>query len=127
MVLGKLFNTFSTEGGPEFDTATRQDTIMHIEKRWNRLEGDREVFVLALVFNPYIRTRCFNPRNPATTPGELTSMFERVFERLMGETPDIALMEAFDSYLNNIGRWSDASLRLSEWKKRAEMEVCGGY
>lgn len=127
IVLGKLFNTFSTDSGPEFDETTCQDTIAHLEKRWNRLEGDREVFILALIFNPYVRTKCFNPRNPATTPGELASMFERVFKRLMGQTPDSSLMHAFDSYLNNIGRWSDASLRLSEWKDRANMEVCREY
>ncbi|EPQ49944.1 hypothetical protein GLOTRDRAFT_23281, partial [Gloeophyllum trabeum ATCC 11539] len=80
---------------------------------------EREVFLLALVLNPYVRTRCFNRRNPLVTPGSLWQMVQRQFHRMFGEDPDAEFEITFTEYIKNIGEFSDAAMDLDGKKKRA--------
>ena len=123
LTLGKLYEIFAN---PLIaDAETRQLVHSHLEHRWKKYGGrDREIFILAVVFNPYVKTRAFRTDNPALSQGQLSLMFARTFRRLMGQAPNSALMSAFDKYLAGLGRWSDDSLQLAAWRQIALLEVC---
>lgn len=121
LTLAKLHHVFSQV--TNIDDDTRELVQSNLEKRWKRLGPDREVFILAVAFNPYLKTRCFRASNPALTAGALSLMFCRVFHRLMGQQPNSELVAAFDKYIRGLGRWSDASLQLDDWRQRAALDV----
>ncbi|KAI0362751.1 hypothetical protein OH77DRAFT_1379925, partial [Trametes cingulata] len=120
LTLGKLYTIYSDAS--EFDRETSQLMVDKLETRWRKQGSNREVFILAMVFNPYVRKDCFNPQNPALTPGELLNMFCRVYRRMMQQEPNLELIVAFEEYLGRVGRWSDEALHLPKWKAQAELE-----
>ena len=123
ITLGKLFQIFSDPLRPLREDV-RNVVLTRLEARWGNLGSDREIFILALVLNPYVRTSCFQQSNRNLTEGALLDMFERVFKRVMQRDPDSELMIAFGDYIARVGRWSDNTMRLSMWREQAVREVC---
>ncbi|KAI0363378.1 hypothetical protein BV20DRAFT_928038, partial [Pilatotrama ljubarskyi] len=118
IILGKLFAVFADVS--TFDRETSLLMTAKLEARWLKQGVNREVFILALTLNPFIRRDCFNPRNPALTPGALVNMFSRVYRWMMQQEPNYELTVAFEEYLSRVGRWSDVSMGLPALKKKAE-------
>ncbi|KAI8995600.1 hypothetical protein BD414DRAFT_479987 [Trametes punicea] len=46
-------------------------------------------------------------------------MFKRLFHQVMQQNADFEVMQAFSDYLSRVGRWSDESMSLKDWKTRA--------
>ncbi|KAJ7753324.1 ribonuclease H-like domain-containing protein, partial [Mycena maculata] len=60
LMLGNLYRIY---GSPEINSRVRSCVRKSLEKRWLAME--REVFILAVYLNPYIRGSAFSPKNPA--------------------------------------------------------------
>ncbi|KAI0763741.1 hypothetical protein BD413DRAFT_579730 [Trametes elegans] len=104
---------------------TRLDTILltlgklaHIFSD-PKVGDDREIFILALLFNPYVCHDCFNSANSALTVASLRRIFKCMFRRMMQHEPDVQVMQAFSDYLACVGQWSDESMMLQNWRKQA--------
>ncbi|KAI0771477.1 ribonuclease H-like domain-containing protein [Trametes elegans] len=121
LTLGKLACIFSDP--VEIDPRTRTTILTLLEDRWKKVGDNREIFILALLFNPYVRRDCFNSANPALTVASLWRIFKRVFRRMMQREPDVQVMRAFSDYLARVGQWSDESMMLQDWRKQAVYEA----
>ncbi|CDO68373.1 hypothetical protein BN946_scf184815.g20 [Trametes cinnabarina] len=118
LALGRLVQTFSNRA--TISENDGKNILGFIERRWEKIAHDREIFILALLLNPYIRRDCFNRNNPALTEASLWSMFKRLFRQVMQQDADVEVMQAFSDYLSRVGRWSDESMSLKDWKTRAQ-------
>ncbi|THU98904.1 hypothetical protein K435DRAFT_720273, partial [Dendrothele bispora CBS 962.96] len=107
----------------------RLDTVLftlaklyHIHSQSNStVSTDRDVFILAVVFNPYIRVKAFNPRNILSTPAGLWNLVRQTFKRFSkGEDPNAEFREHFTAYLRNTGQWSDEGMSLKIHRENAE-------
>ncbi|PCH39629.1 hypothetical protein WOLCODRAFT_85990, partial [Wolfiporia cocos MD-104 SS10] len=78
-----------------------------------------EVFILAVVLNPYLRTAHFNRSNPALIESELWNMLKCIYQCMMQLEPTFALMQAFTDYIHQLGRYSDDAMALAEIKAAA--------
>lgn len=68
-----------------------------IDKRWKK--ADRDIFILAAVFNPYIRGRAFDPSNELATAGRMWSLVRKAFKQFSnGEEPNAQFRDAFSEY-----------------------------
>ena len=120
MTLGSLYGTLSQSS--LFDGPVREQLTKSLEKRW--AQADREVFILAVVLNPYLRTAYFNRRNPGLTEGALWNMLKHVCQYMMGKEPTFTLIEVFTNYLHCIGWYSDEAMALAEIKAATQYAVC---
>lgn len=65
VTLANLFHYFSSAQG--LDATAAAAVLESLERRWANV--DQDVFILAVVFNPYIRLSCFAEGSPFRTPG----------------------------------------------------------
>ncbi|PCH34787.1 hypothetical protein WOLCODRAFT_51179, partial [Wolfiporia cocos MD-104 SS10] len=92
-----------------------------LEKRWK--QTDQEVFILAVVLNPYLRTKCFRSGNAAITEASLSAMLGQCYQRMFGKAPDIYLFQAFTDYLHYLSEFSEDHMALEQLKQLAEKVV----
>lgn len=117
ITLGNLYHIYS---GPEFDVQVQDCILGSLEQRW--AVADQDVFILAVLFNPYIRARCFSTSHLAH--GVLYDMAEHVFQRLFGpEEPGLNFMLAFDEYIDGVGAYSPTAMKLEMIKAKFDAEV----
>ena len=112
ITLGNLYHTYC-------DTATYgADTqaVMHksLEAHWKKTAKERELYILAIVLNPMLRTTPFRENNPLLTPQNLWAMFKRNYTRMERHNTDQELKTAFTEYLTGVGEWSDEGMGLTE-------------
>ncbi|KAH9931247.1 ribonuclease H-like domain-containing protein, partial [Fomitopsis serialis] len=109
LTLGHLYHIFSS---------------LDLEKRWK--QADQEVFVLAVLFNPYLRRKAFNPDNALFTEASLWGMVDRCFRRMFPSPeyapPDYEMRRAFTDYLTGLGTFSDEAMSLELLKRMADAE-----
>ncbi|THU83160.1 hypothetical protein K435DRAFT_571524, partial [Dendrothele bispora CBS 962.96] len=92
--------------------------IASIEKRWKK--ADQEIFILAVVFNPYIRSRAFDPSNELASAGRMWNLVRRAYKRFSrGQEPSAEFKECFTAYYRGIGRWSDEHMDLKGSRESA--------
>ncbi|THU86689.1 hypothetical protein K435DRAFT_607976, partial [Dendrothele bispora CBS 962.96] len=113
----------------------RLDTVLLIIANLYRIHSqsvtidaraDRNIFILAVVFNPYIRSKAFNPSNQISTPGRIWLLVRAAFTRFSkGQEPDDEFREAFRDYYGGIGSWSDLNMGLADYHSAAQKR--GGY
>lgn len=121
ITLGNLYRHFS-DPLLTIEAALRSAVLNSLEKRWGK--ADQDAFLLALVLNPYIRTKIFHPTNPLRTMAALWAIVRRCCDRFWdGLVPDHEFRRAFSDYLTGVGEWSDIGLCLDELKKGAAAEV----
>ncbi|EPQ55188.1 hypothetical protein GLOTRDRAFT_24480, partial [Gloeophyllum trabeum ATCC 11539] len=75
----------------------RLDTVLLTLANLYRI-FEPEPYILAVFFNPYIRSKIFKPENTALTPLALYNMAESMFRRLFCKEPDLEFMDAFYDY-----------------------------
>lgn len=121
LTLGHLFFIYSDWN--RFSHATRDRIITSLEKRWSNCGDDREIYILAVVLNPYIRTTAFRRDNPATTFNSLYSMLTRCFKRMFQRDADPEMTTVFSNYLRRLDEFSDEEMRLADEKLLAERKV----
>jgi hypothetical protein len=118
LTLGNLYKTYSTM---TLEQPIRDSVINSLEKRW--AAADQDIFILSLLFHPWIRGRCFTNR-AGLSRMDLFNMAERVFQRVFEEEPDYFLfMSEFTEFLDCKGRFSDEMMRLDTLKANYAKEV----
>ncbi|KAJ7226241.1 hypothetical protein C8J57DRAFT_961696, partial [Mycena rebaudengoi] len=82
LVLGNLFRIF--QNLPASDLLVTQTVHASLERKWAKT--DQELMILGVFFNPYIRSRCFNPDSlPCMT---MFHLIHRAYERLFRQSVD---------------------------------------
>ncbi|KAF8062594.1 hypothetical protein FPV67DRAFT_1452392 [Lyophyllum atratum] len=92
-----------------------------LEKRWDK--ADQDIFILAVFFNPFIRSHLFQPN--ALTESQLHSIVEAVFKRFFSRAGDVPLMRAFTDYVREQGEFSRDAMQLDRMKEMFEGEDSG--
>ena len=80
-----------------------------IELRW-RKGADQDLFILSVVFNPYIRASCFN--REALSMQDIINMATRTFARLFQREPEPSFISALERYLGWEGEYSEHMMGL---------------
>jgi hypothetical protein len=106
-----------------FDEDLRLGVINSLEKQWKKTNQD--VFIVAVFLNPYIRAKLF--RQQFLTEAQLYNITERVYECVMRCKADLGFMDAFDSYKQSHGEFSDDNMSLRLMKRRFADAVCAMY
>lgn len=120
-----LANLFRVYASPEYDSQVRAGIHRSLEKRWAK-NADQEIFILAVFFNPYIRSGLFRQGNTAVVPLALFRMareaFTRMFKREAGWY-DTGFHRAFFEYLERCNDFSADAMNLDSFEKLHKIEV----
>ncbi|KAJ7745030.1 hypothetical protein B0H14DRAFT_2406790, partial [Mycena olivaceomarginata] len=92
-----------------------------LEKRW--LVMEREVFILVVYLNPYIRGTAFSTRNPAVKPISLYNVAKKLYTRFIGTEPDLDFHAAFFDYSRDAREFSRVYMNLAEVKQLCERKI----
>ncbi|KAI0041872.1 hypothetical protein FA95DRAFT_1576106 [Auriscalpium vulgare] len=126
IVVSAIVNLYWIFSRPVVSPQVRASVIASLEKRW--LNTDREVFVLAVLLNPYLRQTPFRIGSPFRNTHAPWVLFKRIFLRLFRVQPDpIAAEGAFTDYLKHVGQWSDKSMDLEGFRKAHEDQARSEY
>ncbi|KAI0366485.1 hypothetical protein BV20DRAFT_1095359, partial [Pilatotrama ljubarskyi] len=97
--------------------------LYHVYSDTSRFDETRDLYILAIVLNPFLRLAPLRKNNPLFTCQSLWQMFKRNYIRMieMPTPADVtALYAAFIEYLSGIGEWSDEAMGLEEIAQMAE-------
>ncbi|KDQ53017.1 hypothetical protein JAAARDRAFT_137924, partial [Jaapia argillacea MUCL 33604] len=114
LTLANLYQLFSL---PNMDPNVSKQVLESLEKRWSNT--DQEIFILAVVLNPYLRNQCFHPNSPFRTEAQLWMVTKRAFVRFFSQEPDLEFSLGFADYIHNCGDFSDEAMLLREMKEMA--------
>lgn len=96
-----------------------RDVILgSIGRRWEKQYQD--VYILAVVFNPFIRMRLFNPT--ALTRNDVVKMAKRVFKRVFDADPESAFSGALLDYIEGVAEFSDDEMMLLDYKTECQKQ-----
>lgn len=116
LTLGNLFRIYAAA---HVDSDTRRCVHASLEKRWKA--ADQEVFILAVLFNPYVRATCF--RDAVLPQNILVEICMRTFARVMRRAADIEFWSACHRYIQSTGRYTSTHMALELHRAMAEREV----
>ncbi|KAF5353605.1 hypothetical protein D9758_013785 [Tetrapyrgos nigripes] len=98
-----------------------------LEKCWKKV--DQEVFILAVIFNPFIQQCAFKSGGPFHSTADRWHVICWVFRQFYGRTPDAKFHKAFTKYMAGTGKWSHEMMDLDyfcqdakEWLSLTEMQ-----
>lgn len=95
--------------------------IDSIERRWSKV--DQEIFLAAIVLNPFYRREPFAPTLPFNN-ASITALLSRVFKRVMKmDTIPITFYTELNNYLNLEGTFINLQLQLQIELNSAESMV----
>ncbi|KAH9889016.1 ribonuclease H-like domain-containing protein [Cubamyces lactineus] len=75
---------------------------------------ERDLYILAVVLNPFLRLAPLRGNNLLLTHKALWQMFKRNYERMMQQRTDNELYSTFLEYFKGVGEWSDKGMGLEE-------------
>ena len=93
-----------------------------LEKRWIK-NADQDLFIIAVLLNPYIRQRVFRQGNPILVPASLYAMCIRIFRSMFQHEPDVGFHNAFWDYLAEVKEFSMTYMSLSQHKEASQQTV----
>lgn len=119
LTLGNLYRIFGNL--PAEDLQVKETLHASLERRWAKT--DQELMILAVFFNPFLRTRPFN--QDSFPPIVFFHLVRRAFKRLLRQDAagDVQFLEAFNSYYDNSGYFSDQSMWLEGHRQLYEQNV----
>ena len=121
LTVGNLFRLFSD---PKIDPVVQKGVQSALETRWAK-NVEKDIFILAVVFNPYIRGRAFRKGNAELTSIHLYNRARDVYTRLFqGAVPDNGFHAAFFDYMEARNEFSVQRMALDLFKKAHLTEVC---
>lgn len=122
MTLTNLFWIFSNLALPIEETA-RNTILASLERRW--YQADHDVFLLAIVLNPFLRVGCFPLNSSLRSFSELWQLISRAYMRVFAThiPPDEIFRTTFCDYLKKEGRWADSVLDLDHYRTQAQHKV----
>jgi hypothetical protein len=118
LTLGNLYHIYSD---PKLDEAIRNKILGSLEKHW--AAADQDVFIAAIVMNPYIRKRWFASGVQTLTSSGLLGIMKQVCARIFREEPEVEFSEAFMDYLQQRDEFSDEWMQLGMWTDTFEKQV----
>ncbi|KAJ7122705.1 ribonuclease H-like domain-containing protein [Mycena crocata] len=118
LMLGNLYRIYSSE---DINSRVRNCIQRSLEKRWRAME--RDIFILALYLNPYIRGSAFSTKNPLVKPISLYNIAKQLYTQFFDEEPDLDFHAAFFDYSRDSNEFSSAYMQLAEMKRLYEREV----
>ena len=124
LTLGHLHRVFS-DASLLIESELREKVLDSLEKRWAKI--DQDVFLMAIVLNPYLRLSRFNRENPYLTEASMWTVFRRVYTRMLGEQPNHELSNTFTEYVHSLGEWSNESMSLEVVSACAAKDVSFYY
>ncbi|KAJ7091697.1 ribonuclease H-like domain-containing protein [Mycena crocata] len=110
LMLGNLYRIYGSS----------KITSRSLEKRWLGME--RDVFILAVYLNPYIRGTAFATKNPLVKPISLYNIAKQLYTRFFDEEPDLDFHAAFFDYAKDAREFSRSYMHLAEMKQLYERE-----
>lgn len=116
LTLGNLYRIYTAS---HVDLDVRDAIVSSLEKRWKA--ADQEIFILAVVFNPYIRNTGFC--DAYLSRAELLQMCTRAFKRFFRRDATMDFWRACQRYLNSEERFSVQNFSLDQHRRFAEQEV----
>ncbi|THU90830.1 hypothetical protein K435DRAFT_910345, partial [Dendrothele bispora CBS 962.96] len=120
--LANLYRIHSTS--TTIDRRICNAVIVSLDKRWKK--ADKDIFILAVIFNPYIRGKAFNPENELSTAGRLWHLVKTAFHRFSrGQEANADFKDSFTMYYRGVGRWSEEGMSLKGYRESAEQR--GGF
>ncbi|KAF8994861.1 hypothetical protein BDQ17DRAFT_1251299, partial [Cyathus striatus] len=123
ITLGNLYHIFSN---PSFDQTIHNGVIKSLEKHW--CSADQDIFILVLVFNPYIQCSCFHPNSPFWLIGGLWPIFKKCFIQFFNGNPNPACRNSFSDYIAGVGIWSYESMCLEDLiQSTSHKTVCDNH
>lgn len=117
--MGYLYYTHTDQS---INSRIRKKVHASLEKRWKN--ADQDVFILALVFNPYIRRKAFKDGISFRTVAGLWEVVRRTYMRFYDKEPDGIFRKNFTEYLGGTGKWSDERMSLVYHRDDAKTQVC---
>lgn len=117
-VLLTLANLFRLYSLPTVRPSARDVLHASLEKRWKK--ADQDAFILAVLFNPYLRARSFNK---AVLPGNvLVGIAKKMFRRLFQTDPGHGFTMAVFDYTEGCCEFSDEVMHLVDHRQSAQAE-----
>ncbi|KAE9384154.1 hypothetical protein BT96DRAFT_1008363 [Gymnopus androsaceus JB14] len=89
-----------------------------LEKQWKKV--DQDVFILTLIFNPYIRRSLFKKRGPFQTFAGLWAIIHRVYIWFYNKEPDYEFRREFGNYILGIRKWTSDLMSLDYHREDAK-------
>ena len=120
LTFGSLVARYRVMAGPD-DTTACAAILNSLEKRW--LAADQDVFIAAVIINPFFRATPFAPGTRfivARIKTLLSSLYTRFFQ---SDPPDTFFTELHD-YLTRSGHYSELELICNMHIRRSKDEVC---
>ncbi|KIM61543.1 hypothetical protein SCLCIDRAFT_70236, partial [Scleroderma citrinum Foug A] len=91
-----------------------------LEKRWKK--ADQDIFLLAVILNPYLRVSCFSERSPYRNFSNVWRLCQKVFLRLYATEPNLEFRSTLQEYVSEIGGWSALDMGLDQYTEQAKRE-----
>jgi hypothetical protein len=108
--------------GDDIDSAARTAVLESAERRWSRC--DQEVFIAAVIINPFYRVAPFNNISLTTRAG-LAALFTRLWLRFYGGDVPVELLTDLERYLDSSGDFAYMDLYKNSLLARADITVSG--
>ncbi|KAF5366821.1 hypothetical protein D9758_006539 [Tetrapyrgos nigripes] len=112
LLLGYLYHIHNNDS---HDACIHCAIHASLEKHWKKV--DREVFILAVIFNPFIRQHAFKSGGPFHSTADLWHVVCRVFRQFYGRTPDTKFRKA------GTGKWSYEMMDLDYFCQDAKEQL----
>lgn len=119
ITLANLYHYFSTV--PNLDQAAADAVKASLERRWAK--ADQDIFLLALIFNPYAHVSCFAKDSPFRVPAKVHELAKRAFQRFYNVEPGADFQNELTDYLQGVGLWTAEGMQLSERELQARKDV----
>ncbi|KAI0731798.1 ribonuclease H-like domain-containing protein, partial [Fomitopsis betulina] len=94
--------------------------LYHIFSNPDLKQSDQAIFILAVVFNPYIRVSAFLRTSPFRKPNKIQNLAAEAFRRFYQCEPNNEFMVNVTEYLNWLGPYSDKRMGLACFKQDAK-------
>ncbi|KIM50360.1 hypothetical protein SCLCIDRAFT_34376 [Scleroderma citrinum Foug A] len=91
-----------------------------LSKRW--LQMDQDMFISAVIMNPYVCGKGFARGNPLLSPVGLYNITKRTCERMLRIHLGLEFHSTFFKYLMESNEFSSSLMGLTEWKQLCEQE-----
>ncbi|KIM65168.1 hypothetical protein SCLCIDRAFT_113723, partial [Scleroderma citrinum Foug A] len=113
-------NLYHIYNDPNLDDVVHTQVLNSLLKRW--LQMDQDIFISAVIMNPYIRVKFFAHGHPQLSPIGLYNITKCTFVRMFQSDPDLNFYNAFFDYLLDTKEFSHSLMGLADLKQLCKKE-----
>ncbi|KAF9041599.1 ribonuclease H-like domain-containing protein [Panaeolus papilionaceus] len=117
LTFAALYITYLSLSDAE-DREVKASLLESIERRWD--QSDQEVFIAAVIINPFLRTSPFKKDATLISTGAVYQLFSNLWKRFYNEDPPESLYEETGDYLRGTGCFSTLDSVITAFKNRAK-------